>query len=284
MIPAAFDYRRPGSLDEALQIIAANPDVKVLAGGHSLLPLLKLRLASAGSLVDIGRVPELKGIRRAADGSVAIGAMTTYRELQEDTPIGWVRDALGEIGDLQVRNRGTLGGSLAHADPASDFPAIALVFDATVVLRSKAGEREVPLADFLQGPFETSIKADELLVEIRRPPVPAGAGGGYAKLANPASGYAIVGAAALIARSGDAISHARVALTGVHEHAYRAPEVEEALVGTAGSPDDIRAAAAHATVDVAVNSDIHADSEYRTAMAAVYTQRAIEVALARAGT
>jgi carbon-monoxide dehydrogenase medium subunit len=284
MIPAAFGYRRAGSLDDALQIIASSPDVKVLAGGHSLLPLLKLRLATAESLLDIGRVPELKGIRRAADGSVAIGAMTTYRELQEDTPIDWVRDALGEIGDLQVRNRGTLGGSLAHADPASDFPAIALAFDASVVLRSPSGEREVKLEDFLQGPFQTAMRADEILVEIRRPPVPAGAGGAYAKLAQPASGYAIVGVAAVIAKSGGSISHARVALTGVHEHAYRAPEVEAALVGTAGSPDDVSTAAQHATVDVEVNADIHADREYRTAMAAVYTRRAIEAALARAST
>jgi aerobic carbon-monoxide dehydrogenase medium subunit len=282
MIPAAFDYHRAGSLDEALRLVAGNPDVKVLAGGHSLLPLLKLRVASVGSLVDIGRVPELRGIRRAADGSVAIGAMTTYRELAEDTPIDWVRDALGQIGDVQVRNRGTLGGSLAHADPASDFPAIALVFDASVVLRSASGEREVAVSDFLEGPFQTTIRPDEILVEIRRPPVPEGAGGGYAKLAQPASGYAIVGAAAVIARSGGTISHASVALTGVHEHAYRAPEVEEALMGTAGSADDVAAAVEHATVGVEVNSDIHADREYRTAMAAVYARRAIEAALARA--
>jgi carbon-monoxide dehydrogenase medium subunit len=283
MIPAAFDYRRAGSLDEALQIIAANPDIKVLAGGHSLLPLLKLRMAAAESIVDIGRVPELKGIRRAPDGSVAIGAMTTYRELMEDTPVDWVREALGQIGDLQVRNRGTLGGSLAHADPASDFPAIGLVFDATVLLRSASGEREVALEDFLVGAFQTAIEPNEILVEIRRPPIPDGAGGAYAKLANPASGYSIVGVAALIARTGGSISHARVALTGVHDHAYRAPEVEQALIGKAGSADDVSAAAGHATVGVDVNSDIHADREYRAAMAKVYTRRAIETALERAG-
>jgi carbon-monoxide dehydrogenase medium subunit len=283
MIPAAFDYRRAGSLDEALQIIAANPDIKVLAGGHSLLPLLKLRMAAAESIVDIGRVPELKGIRRAPDGSVAIGAMTTYRELMEDTPVDWVREALGQIGDLQVRNRGTLGGSLAHADPASDFPAIGLVFDATVLLRSASGEREVALEDFLVGAFQTAIEPNEILVEIRRPPIPDGAGGAYAKLANPASGYSIVGVAALIARTGGSISHARVALTGVHDHAYRAPEVEQALIGKAGSADDVSAAAEHATVGVDVNSDIHADREYRAAMAKVYTRRAIETALERAG-
>lgn len=283
MIPAAFDYRRASSLDDALQVIAANPDVKVLAGGHSLLPLLKLRLASAESLLDVGKVPELKGIRRHPDGSVSIGAMTTYRELQEDTPVDWVREALGHIGDLQVRNRGTLGGSLAHADPASDFPAIALVFDATVVLRSASGEREVPLTEFLVGPFQTAIEPNEILTEIRRPPMPDGAGGAYQKLAQPASGYALVGAAALIARSGGSISHARVALTGVGETAYRATAVEEALMTGDGSVGAIAAAAGHATQGVTVNSDIHADREYRTAIAEVYTRRAIEAALARAG-
>jgi carbon-monoxide dehydrogenase medium subunit len=283
MIPAAFDYHRATSLDEALRIVAANPDAKVLAGGHSLLPLLKLRLASAGSLVDLGRVKELRGIRRAPDGSVAIGAMTTYRELMEDTPIDWVREALDQVGDLQVRNRGTIGGSIAHADPGADFPAIALVYDATVLLRSASGEREVALTDFLVGPFQTTIEPNEILVEVRRPAVPDGAGGAYLKLAQPASGYSLVGVAALVARDGGTISHARVALTGVGETAYRATAVEDALLGSDGGSSAIADAAAHATEGITVNSDIHAHSDYRAAVAAVYTRRAIETALARSG-
>jgi carbon-monoxide dehydrogenase medium subunit len=282
MIPAAFEYKRASSVDEAVGLLAQNGDARILAGGHSLLPLLKMRLAEAGTLIDIGKIGELKGIDRAADGSVTIGAMTTYAELIADTPFDWVREALEDIGDVQVRNRGTLGGALAHADPAADFPAIALVFDASVVLRSASGEREVPVSDFCTSSFETSIRPGEILTKIKRPPVVAGAGGGYAHLENPASGYSLVGVAALVARSGGSISHARVAVTGACDIAYRAKGVEDALLGSDGSPDAIAAAAAHAVDGKTVNSDIHADREYRSAMAVVYARRAIEAALAAA--
>ena len=280
MIPAAFDYTRATSIEEA--IAAVGGGAKVLAGGQSILPLLKLRLAAADRLVDIGRIAGLRGYRALPDGGVEIGALTTYAEWQAATTMPAVAAAIELIADVQVRNRGTVGGSIAHADPASDLPAIALAFDGSAVLRGPGGERVVPLDEFFLGAFETAMAPDEILVAIRRPPVPAGAGFAYRKLAQPASGYSIVGVAAVIGRGGDGrIHHARVALTGVHEHAYRAPEVEAALVGSDGGEAAVEAAAQHATVDVEVNSDIHADAAYRAAMAVVYTKRAIEGALGR---
>lgn len=280
MIPAAFGYQRPTSLDEALRLIAAD-GAKVLAGGQSLLPLLKLRLGSAETLVDIGRLSELKGYRTLADGSVEIGALTTYAEWQAATQIPGIAEAIDQIADVQVRNRGTVGGSIAHADPASDMPAIALAFDASAVLRGPGGERVVPLDQFFQGAFVSDIAPGEILVAIRRPKVADNAHFAYRKLANKASGYSIVGVAALIGSAGGKVTHARVAITGVGDVAYRATAVEEALAGSDGSAGAIGAAAAHATDGIEVASDIHADRAYRTAMAAVYTRRAIEAALAR---
>ena len=281
MIPAAFGYQRPSTLDEALRIISSQAGAKVLAGGQSLLPLLKLRLASAETLVDIGRLKELKGAHATADGGYEMGALTTYAEALATTSLAYARDCLSGIGDVQVRNRGTIGGAIAHADPASDAPALALALDYSVVLRSKRGERVVPLDGFFKGPFQTGIAADEILVVLRRGPLPAGAGGAYRKLAQSASGYAIVGVAVVVASSGGSVTHARVALTGVGEVAYRAKAVEAALLGSDGSSSAVAAAAAHAVDGVTVNSDIHADREYRSQMAVVYTRRAIEAALGR---
>jgi len=281
MIPAAFEYRRAATLDEA--IAAVGGGAKVIAGGQSLLPLMKLRLAQPQQLIDIGRLGELKGYRALPDGGVEIGALTTYAEWQAATTIPGMAEAIDQIADVQVRNRGTVGGSIAHADPGSDMPAIARAFDGSAVLRGPNGERVVPLEEFFQSAFVTAIEPDEILVAIRRGPVPTGAGFGWAKLPQPASGYSLVAVAAVVARGGDGkISHARVALTGVHEHAYVAGEVGEALVGTDGSKEAIRAAAEHATVDVEINSDIHANGVYRAEMAKVYTRRAVEAALARA--
>jgi carbon-monoxide dehydrogenase medium subunit len=282
VIPAAFSYQRPATVDEALRAIAADPEAKVLAGGHSLLPLLKLRLARTDALIDIGRLPELKGLRYAADGSASMGALTTYAELIEATKLDFVREGLLQAADVQVRNRATVGGAVAHADPASDLPAMLIALDASIVLRSAIEERVVAATDFFQGPFETALRPDELVIEIRRPALPEGAGGAYMKLAQPASGYAMVGVCAIVARVAGRIEHARVALTGVSGAAYRATAVEEGLRGSDGSAEAIAGAAAEATVNRSVNSDIHADREYRTAMAEVYTRRAIEAALARA--
>lgn len=280
MIPASFEYDRATSVDDALAKMAAGG--KILAGGHSLLPLLKLRVASVDTLIDIAGLDELRGTNYLPDGSVEMGPLTTYAEIIESTQLDWAREAMQQIGDVQVRNRGTVGGSISHADPASDVPAIAIALGYSAVLRSSRGERTVSLDEFFKGPFETAMEGDELLVNLKRGPLPAGVGGGYAKLAQPASGYAIVGVAAVVGRSGGSISHIRVGVTGLHEHAFRADTVESALLGSDGSASAIAAAATHVNDDAEALSDIHADGTYRAAMAVVYTRRAIEAALARA--
>ncbi len=285
MIPAAFDYVRPASLDEAIRELASHDgDTKILAGGQSILPLLKLRLATAGRLVDIGRLAELRGIRSLPGGGLAVGALTTYAELQESpvARLALMADALPNIGDVQVRNRGTIGGAIAHADPASDMPAVLLALDAEIRARSPRGERTIPIRDFFRGPFETAIQEGEIVTEIRLPAPSDAYGSAYVSLDQPASGYSMVGVAVVAGRrSGGTgpIDDVRIAITGVGPVAYRATAVEAALAGGA-SP---MAAAAHATDGVEVASDIHADREYRSHMAAVYTRRAIEKALARLG-
>lgn len=284
MIPAAFDYKRATSLDEAVAILAANENAKVIAGGQSILPLMKLRLANPGLLVDIGRVPGLRGIRSLPDGRLAVGALTTYRELLDHgIHYGLLQDALPTIGDVQVRNRGTIGGAVAHADPASDLPACLLALDAELVARGPGGERRIPAAEFFQSAFVTALRQDEILTEVILPAPVDGAGSAYSAIEQPASGYAMAGVAAVVVRGGPGgpIVFARIGVTGVHEHAYRADDTEAALVGSDGSADAIAAAAARITDAVEVNSDIHADAEYRAAMAVVHAQRAIAVALSR---
>jgi carbon-monoxide dehydrogenase medium subunit len=242
---------------------------------------MKLRLAQPSMLVDIGRIDELRRVGPTADGGFEVGALVTYTETLEATQLPIAKECISEIGDVQVRNRGTIGGSISHADPASDGPALALALDYSAVLRSSRGERTVPLDGFFVGAFQTEIEPDEILVRIVRGPLPDGAGGSYKKMAHPASGYSIVGVAAVIAKSGGSISHARVAITGVGEVPYRAKAVESALMDGDGSSDAVAAAAAHATEGQTVNSDIYADRAYRSKMAEVYTRRAIEAALGR---
>ena len=285
MIPAAFGYQRSATLDEALKAISGtHGTVKLLAGGQSLLPLLKLRLGSADRLVDIGRLAELKGVRRLSDGRLAVGAMTTYSELADSAArnYGLLRDALPTIGDVQVRNRGTVGGAIAHADPASDLAACLLALDAEIVARSVKGERTIPVDGFFTGPFSSGLAASELITEVRLPGPRDDAGSAYVCLEQPASGYAMVGVAAVVFVAADgSIAGANIALTGVGPHPYRARAVEAALAGSDRSAASIGAAAAHATDGIGVVGDIHADAAYRAAMAAVYTRRAIEAALAR---
>ena len=282
MIPAAFAYHRPESLGDALALLSEHgAEAKVLAGGHSLLPLLRLRVASTGRIVDIGRLGELKGVRPKPDGSVEVGGLTTYTELIAGTTLPWVREAAEGIGDVQVRNRGTVGGAIAHADPASDMPAIVLALDGEVLLQSSSGTRTVRADEFFQGPFETAIRPDEILVSITRPPLPAGAAGAYRRIEQPASGYSLVGVAAVVAMANGSVGHVRVGVTGAGEVAYRARAVEDALAGSDGGADAVAAAAEHAVDGIDVNSDIHADAAYRTAMAKVITRRALEAALGR---
>ena len=278
MIPASFEYVRPASLDEALGLLGGE-GAKVIAGGQSLLPLMKLRLARPERLVDIGRLEGLRGTRRLADGRLAIGALTRYADLMADPAVGAyaaLSDALPSIGDVQVRNRGTVGGALAHCDPASDLPAVLLAVDAEVVARSRRGERTIALADFFEGPFQTALAADEVLTEVRLPALSPGRASAYVNLEQAASGFAIAGAAVAL---GKGAADARVGVTGVGHVPYRATAVEQALARGA----DAASAAAHAAEGQTVNSDIHADAAYRSAIAAVVVRRAIEAAQARLG-
>jgi carbon-monoxide dehydrogenase medium subunit len=284
MIPTSFDYVRAASLKDALKALDDRNGTKVIAGGHSLLPIMKFRLAQPPRLVDISRLEELKGIVEKGRGA-RIGAGATYRDLLES---GLLRErfpllieATETVGDLQVRNRGTIGGSLAHADPASDMPAVMLVLDATFNLRSKGGKRSIKAREFFQGPFTTALAEDELLTEIILPPLPAGAGSVYLSHDHPASGYAIVAVAAVVARKRKTVSHAAAALTGVGEIAFLAKSVE-GLVGSKGEPEAISQVAMAAIAGVEVNGDTHAPAEYRRHLAAVITRRALTTALERA--
>lgn len=284
MIPTSFDYVRADSLRAALNALAAGDGTKVIAGGHSLLPIMKFRLAQPPRLVDISRLDELKGITENRRGA-RIGAGTTYREvldsalLRERFPL--LVEATETVGDLQVRNRGTIGGGLAHADPASDMPAVMLALDATFNVRSKRGRRSLKAREFFQGAFTTALAEDELLTEIILPAMPTGAGAVYLSHDHPASGYAIVAVAAVVARKRRIVSHAVLALTGIGETAYLANSAQ-ALIGSSADPADLARAADQVTEGIEVNGDSHAPAEYRRHLATVVTRRALETALQRA--
>ena len=282
MIPIAFDYHRASSLDDALTALAAaGGNGKFVAGGHSLVPLMKLRLSEPGTLIDIARIPELAGIRDK-DGRIEIGATTvhhavaTSKLLQDRCPI--VSEAAATIGDTQVRNRGTLGGSLAHADPSADMPAVMVALDAEIQLRSATGQRSVKAADFFQDLFTVDLQPGEIITAVRLAPVKTAA---YVKLYQKASHYAIVGVAAVLDVKGGKIQSARVGLTGATTHAVRLPKLEQALAGA--TKETVEQVAANAGAGLAnVNSDIHASEEYRRAMVGVFAKRAVLAALARA--
>jgi len=275
MIPAAFDYARAGSLDEALELVAGvDPSVRVLAGGQSLVPLMKLRLGRPRRRVDLGRIAELRGIDEMAGGGLRVGSLTTWATLLADpriTRIGALADALPLIGDVQVRNLGTIGGSLAHADPASDIAAPALALDLEVVVRSAGrGERRIALPTLFAGAFATTIEPDEILTSVLVPETAARAASAYLALPQLASGYPIAGVAIAIAPSG-AVA---VGVTGVGERPYRAAGVEAAIAAGQPAAEAIEASAANQRVA----TDIHADREYRGAMANVMARRAFSAA------
>jgi carbon-monoxide dehydrogenase medium subunit len=284
MIPASFDYVRAESLKDALKALSFGDGTKAIAGGHSLLPIMKFRLSQPPRLVDISRLEELKGVEEKGRGA-RIGAGTTYRELLDSELLHQrfplLTEATETIGDFQVRNRGTIGGSLAHADPVSDMPAVMLALDATFNLRSKRGKRSIKAREFFQGAFTTALAEDELLTDIILPPLPAGAGSCYLSHDHPASGYAIAAAAAVVARKRNAVNYAVAALTGVGDMAYLVKSVE-GLVGTDGDGTAVTQAAAGATAGVEVNGDVYAPAEYRRHLATVITRRALEIALERA--
>jgi carbon-monoxide dehydrogenase medium subunit len=283
VIPTAFEYDRASSLDDAVaKLAAANGSAKLLAGGHSLVPLIKLRLSEPQALIDISRIPGLSGIKEK-DGKIEIGAGTVHYDvassplLQKVCPV--VSDVAHAIGDPQVRNRGTLGGSLAHADPSADYPAVMLAIDAEIHMKGPKGWRKVKASDFFKDLFTVDLLPDEIIAGVQFAPVKAAA---YAKLHQRASHYAIVGVAAALEVSGGKIQSARIGLTGASTHAIRLTKVEEALQGKAATKETIAAAAQNAGADLqAINSDIHASEEYRRAMIPVFTRRALEGALSR---
>lgn len=284
MIPTAFEYRRAKSVDEALDALAARDGTKVIAGGHSLIPLLRFRLAEAPRLVDIGRLEALKGVRRSGD-AVQIGAASTYRAvldseiLRQSHPL--VVEATEGIGDLQVRNCGTIGGGLAHADPASDMPAVMLALDARFTLRSRKGERTVAAREFFHGPFTTAMKDDELLTGITLSPLPDGAGTAYVCFEQAASGYALVGAAAVVRRDKHKIAEAVLAFTGLADTPFLAAAASK-LAGTKGETADLETVATACVEGVEANDDIHASAAYRTHLGRVAARRALSRAFQRA--
>lgn len=283
MISTPFEYTRATSLDDALtKLRAANGDGKLIAGGHSLVPLMKLRLSEPKVLIDIGRIPGLSGINARGD-AIEIGAGTTHHDvatsalLQSACPM--LADVAGDIGDPQVRNRGTLGGSLAHADPSADYPATILALDAEIQIKGASRSRSVKASDFFIDLFTVDLAPDEIIMSVRITPTRAA---GYAKLHQRASHFAIVGVAAAMTVAGGQISSARVGLTGALSHAVRLTGVEQALQGKAASADTIASASANAATGLAdLNSDIHASADYRRAMISVFTRRALEKALSR---
>jgi aerobic carbon-monoxide dehydrogenase medium subunit len=284
MIPTGFEYARARSLRDALNTLAAGDGVKVVAGGHSLLPLMRFRLAQPSKLVDIGHLDELKGVE-AKGRKVRIGAATTYRDLIESDVLvaryPLIAEAGISIGDLQVRNLGTIGGGLAHADPASDMPAVMLALGATFNLRSKAGKRAVEAKDFFRGAFTTAMREDELLIDIVLPAPPAKAGMAYVSVEQQASGYALAGAAAVVTRSRKTVKTAVVALTGVTDRVVLADV--GGVVGTHADAAGLEAAVQDLTRGLDVNGDIHASAEYRAHLARVVTKRAIATAYGRIG-
>ena len=283
MIAQNFEYAAPASLNEALGLIASG-DAKVLAGGMSLIPLMKLRLSTPEQLVDIGRIPGLSYIKQDKN-AIRIGATTTHYEvessalLRSSCPL--LAEAANNIGDIQVRNRGTIGGSIAHADPAADYPASLLALEARVVLVTAKSEREIPIADFFVDTFTTALEPGELVREVAVPVQEQSEGSSYQKVVQPASGFAIVGIAARIRKTGDQITFARIGVTGLAGKPYRASLVEKALEGRAGSPAEIQNAAELVSDGIEANSDLHASAGYRVHLAKVYAQRAIGAALSR---
>jgi len=283
MIAQNFEYSAPASLSEALQLLG-DGEAKVLAGGMSLIPLMKLRLAMPEQVVDISRIPGLNYIRQD-HGVIRIGATTTHYDVQSSALLRascpLLTETVHQIGDVQVRNRGTMGGSIAHADPAADYPASLLALEARVVLVTAKSERELPIADFFVDTFTTALEPGELIREIIVPVEGQSVGTNYQKVVQPASGFAIVGIAARIRKSAGKIDMARIGVTGLAGRPYRASNVEKALEGTAGSGADIQKAAALVADGIEANSDLNGSAEYRKHLARVYTMRAIGVASSR---
>jgi aerobic carbon-monoxide dehydrogenase medium subunit len=285
MFPAKFAYAAPSSLEEALELLE-DPDAKILAGGHSLLPLMKLRLAQPSLLIDLGRIPGLSYVR-SENGSLAIGAMTTYREIQHSDEVHTrapvLAEAAHEVGDPQVRAKGTLAGSLAHADPAGDLPAVALALGGTIRAVGKGGERDIDIDGFFVDMLTTSLHEREIIREVRLHAQAPGAGGAYLKFDQPASHYALTGVCAVVTLAANGtIGSARIGVTGVGPKAYRPTVVEQALQGKSADEESVRTAVESVADGIDVQGDIHAGPEYRAHLARVFTRRAVLLASQRA--
>ncbi len=285
MIPPSFEYHRPATVAEAVALLGKlGDDAKLLAGGHSLLPMMKLRFAEPANLIDLNRIPELRGIREEG-GKIVIGAMTTENELiaspllQQKVPL--LVEAATQIADPQVRNRGTIGGDIAHGDPANDHPAIAKALDATFVLHGPNGARRVPAIDFFHGTYMTDMAADEILSAIEVAPFAAGTGYAYRKLKRKTGDWATAAAAIVLRMSGGKVEHIAIGLTNVAPTALRAAEAEAMMKGQAITPELLQkvAMAVRSICDPA--EDLRGDAEYKTAMAGEMTRRAIELAASR---
>ncbi len=286
MIPAAFEYVKASSVAQAIALLNQHgEDAKVIAGGHSLLPAMKLRLSQPAVLIDIAAVAELKGIK-INGGTLTIGAGETYHAIATSSTVKnacpVIAACTGQIGDIQVRNAGTIGGALAHADPAADLTAVFLAIGGTVTVQNAGGTRTIAADDMFVSMLMTSLESGELITAVNVPVMSKGQGASYAKLKHPASRYAIVGVAASVTVANGVVSACRVAVTGAGPQAVRQPSVEKALMGTAGDAAAIKAACASAGADMEYLGDIHASEDYRRAMVKVYAARALTDAIAAA--
>jgi carbon-monoxide dehydrogenase medium subunit len=282
VIPAPFAYARPSTIDEALQAVASGgEDVKILAGGQSLIPVMRLRLAAPETVVDLTRIAELRGVREEGD-AIVIGAMTTHSDVLADPLIArWaplIAEATGTVADRQVRHRGTFGGALAHADPAGDLPAVALALDAEFVIAGLSGRRTVPAAEFFLDYLTTALEEGELLVEIRVPKLHGTWGMHYEKFNRVAQAWSIVAVAALVRREDGRIAEARIGLTNMGPTPLRASAVEAALVDVDATREAVAAAAEHAAEGTSPSSDLNAQADYRQHLVTVLTRRAVTVA------
>lgn len=287
MFASPFAYHRATSLAEAQRLLAANPGARLLAGGHSLLPLMKLRLGSPDALVDIGRVAELRGIAESG-GRLRIGALTTHAEIAASEVVRArclvLAEAAGRIGDPAVRNRGTIGGSVAHADPGADLPTVLVALDAAFDVAGRAGTRTIEAGSFFQGLMSTALQPEDILTTVSIPVLEKGQGAAYAKFTHPASRYAVLGAAAWVEVKGGKVTGSRVVVGGLLPQPTRLTSVEQALAGqpaTAGSATAAAAATAGAIGGDAMG-DIFASAEYRREVAGVWVAQAIAAALLRA--
>jgi aerobic carbon-monoxide dehydrogenase medium subunit len=287
VITQNFEYKVASSLGEAVRLLQKHGDrAKLLAGGHSLIPMMKLRLAAPEILIDIGRLAELSYVQEE-NGNLRIGALTTHQTIATSDVVRRrcraLCEAAGEIGDVQVRNKGTIGGSVAHADPAADYPASLLACDAVFVAIGPNGERTITSRDFFVDMMTTALATGEIVREIR---IPTGSGqtsSAYLKMAQQASGFAICGAAATVERDGNGqISSLGIGLTGVAARPFRANETEQALIGAAASAETLRAACDKAANGIIALDDIHASADYRLDLARIFARRALERALERA--